>query len=92
MAGCNVFTPCYFSAGANTLHPERGEALTDPIQTARFVCKAEHVQELTDTLPHMTQQSPLDGTRAVIQGNLTAIEAGQRPAVLHRPVNRPYTP
>ena len=23
IAGCNVFAPCYFSMGANTLHPER---------------------------------------------------------------------
>lgn len=23
IAGCNVFAPCYFSVGANTLHPER---------------------------------------------------------------------
>ena len=30
----------------------------DPVQTAKFVCKAERVQELTDTLPHMTRRSP----------------------------------
>lgn len=32
--------------------------MEDPVQTAKFVCKAERVQELTDTLPHMTRRSP----------------------------------
>lgn len=41
--------------GANTLHLKGGEALTAPIQTARFVCKAEHVRELTDTMSHITR-------------------------------------
>ena len=31
-----------------------------------------------------------DGIRAAIQGNLEAIEAGLRPAAVHRPVYRPY--
>ena len=33
-----------------------------------------------------------DGIRAAIQGNLSAIEAGRRPAILPRTVYRPYTP
>ena len=33
-----------------------------------------------------------EGIRAAIQGNLSAIEAGRRPAILPRPVYRPYTP
>ena len=33
-----------------------------------------------------------EGIRAAIQGNLSAIEAGRRPAVLPRPAYRPYTP
>ena len=33
-----------------------------------------------------------EGIRAAIQGNLSAIEAGARPAVLPRPSYRPYTP
>ena len=33
-----------------------------------------------------------EGICAAIQGNLSAIEAGRRPAILPRPVYRPYTP
>lgn len=33
-----------------------------------------------------------EGIRAAIQGNLSAIEAGRRPAILPRTVYRPYTP
>ena len=33
-----------------------------------------------------------EGIRAAIQGNLSAIEAGRRPAILPRPAYRPYTP
>lgn len=33
-----------------------------------------------------------EGIRAAIQGNLSAIEAGRRPAVLPRPAYHPYTP
>lgn len=33
-----------------------------------------------------------EGIRAVIQGNLSAIEAGRRPAILPRTAYRPYTP
>ena len=33
-----------------------------------------------------------EGVRAAIQGNLSAIEAGRRPAILPRPAYRPYTP
>ncbi len=31
-----------------------------------------------------------EGIRAAIEGNLTAIEAGQRPTAVHRPAYRPY--
>ena len=51
--------------GANTLHLKGGEALTAPIQTARFVCKAERVRELTDTLPHMARQSPFHVVKVI---------------------------
>ena len=33
-----------------------------------------------------------DGIRTAIQGNLSAIDAGRRPAILPRPAYRPYTP
>lgn len=33
-----------------------------------------------------------EGIRTAIQGNLSAIEAGRRPAILPRPAYRPYTP
>ena len=33
-----------------------------------------------------------EGIRAAIQGNLSAIDAGRRPAILPRPAYRPYTP
>ena len=56
MAGCNVFAPCHFSMGANTLHLGGGERF---IQTVTFVCKADRVQELTDGLPHAIRQSPV---------------------------------
>ena len=56
MAGCNVFAPCHFSMGANTLHLGGGERF---IQTVTFVCKADRVQELTDDLPHAIRQSPV---------------------------------
>lgn len=65
MAWCNVFAPCHFSMGANTLHLKGGEALTAPIQTARFVCKAERVRELTDALTHMTRQSPFQVVKII---------------------------
>lgn len=58
MAWCNVLAPCHFSMGANTLHLKGAEALTAPIQTVRFVCNAEHVRELTDTMSLITRQSP----------------------------------
>lgn len=32
--------------------------MTAPIQTVRFVCNAEHVRELTDTMSLITRQSP----------------------------------
>ena len=51
--------------GANTLHLKGGEALTAPIQTARFVCKAEHVRELTDTMSHITRQSPFHVVKVI---------------------------
>ena len=51
--------------GANTLHLKGGEALTAPIQTARFVCKAERVRELTDALTHMTRQSPFQVVKII---------------------------
>lgn len=65
MAWCNVFAPCHFSMGANTLHLKGDEALTAPVQTARFVCKAERVRELTDTLTHMTRQSPFHVVKVI---------------------------
>lgn len=39
--------------------------MTAPIQTARFVCKAERVRELTDTLPHMARQSPFHVVKVI---------------------------
>ena len=51
--------------GANTLHLKGDEALTAPVQTARFVCKAERVRELTDTLTHMTRQSPFHVVKVI---------------------------
>lgn len=47
------------------MHLKGGEALTAPIQTARFVCKAERVRELTDTLPHMARQSPFHVVKVI---------------------------
>ena len=41
--------------------------MTAPIQTARFVCKAEHVRELTDTMSHITRQSPFHVVEAQYQ-------------------------
>lgn len=51
--------------GANTLHLKGGEALTAPIQTARFVCKAERVRELTDALTHIIRQSPFQVVKII---------------------------
>ena len=39
--------------------------MTAPIQTARFVCKAEHVRELTDTMSHITRQSPFHVVKVI---------------------------
>ena len=39
--------------------------MTAPIQTARFVCKAERVRELTDALTHMTRQSPFHVVKVI---------------------------
>ena len=39
--------------------------MTAPTQTARFVCKAERVRELTDALTHMTRQSPFQVVKII---------------------------
>ena len=58
--------------------------MTAPIQTARFVCKAERVRKLTDTLPHMARQSPFhvvkvieltQAMREISAGNLKLVES-----------------
>lgn len=39
--------------------------MTAPIQTARFVCKAERVRELTDALTHIIRQSPFQVVKII---------------------------
>ena len=39
--------------------------MTASVQTARFVCKAERVRELTDTLTYMTRQSPFHVVKVI---------------------------
>ena len=39
--------------------------MTAPTQTARFVCKAERVRELTDALTHMTRQAPFQVVKII---------------------------
>ena len=64
--------------GANTLHLKGGEALTAPIQTARFVCKAERVRELTDALTHMTRQSPFQVVKITAECHLQEPEVAEQ--------------
>ena len=63
MVQCICTMPFFY--GCKYIAPERRRSLAAPIQTARFVCKAERVRELTDTLPHMARQSPFHVVKVI---------------------------